>query len=184
MKQITTARRSLIIAFGMTALIGVTGITAQARTSKHTSGKAVQLVGKLMGVPARQTSLPDTGSEYRLSGNGDVQPLGSVTLTGDLHTPPVITPGRTTGTLKLTGPQGSLSLTLSGSGHDGFSTASSSLTFTITGGTGRYTGAHGSGSATLTMTAQQRPPRTPGRPMPMYIRAATFTLLLYGKPVR
>jgi hypothetical protein len=104
----------------------------------------VALSGSVQGTDAFQ------GSEIVLNGFGDVGPLGSVTSRGFL-TASGAEPVSYNGTVTLFGSTGSVTLNLVGqqfgANHQDQPVR---LTYTITGGTGAFGGASGSGQASLT----------------------------------
>lgn len=148
--------------------------------------KMVTLSGQIGGTWTLRGQVPDAGGAYQLSGNGTLAPLGPVRVAGSLQSPGLIAQGRTTGALTLTSAQGTLTLALSGpsqagdSSQAGGSPPPSSLTYSVTGGTGAYAGEHGTGTARLVMTPERRPTPVPGRPTPQFIIAAMFTLTFGG----
>jgi hypothetical protein len=95
---------------------------------------------------------PIQGSEIGLDGSGNVAPLGAVFSRGFLMASGAepVTYG---GTVTLVGLTGSVTLGLSGR-QFGVNPLGQriSLTYTITGGTGAFQGARGSGQASLTMS--------------------------------
>jgi hypothetical protein len=108
------------------------------------------LMGTVQGTWTSQFTIPDTGGAQSLQGLGVVRPLGSVQATGSLHTPGFIASGRTTGTLTLSDPKGSIILNLVGAmDQPGFSPPASQLLFTVASGTGQFARVSGSGTATL-----------------------------------
>jgi hypothetical protein len=85
-----------------------------------------------------------------LDGSGTVGPLGAVTSSGTLSASGA-EPMNYSGTLTLVGSSGSVTLSLSGQVFGPVSlTQPVDLTYTITGGTGAYQDATGSGHAVLT----------------------------------
>ena len=98
-----------------------------------------------------------------LQGKGAVGPLGSVTSTGKL-TVSGAEPVKYKGTETLVGASGTITLTLSGQVFGpSFLGGPIHLTYTITGGTGAYQGATGSGKAVLSFVL---PPTTRPSPPP------------------
>lgn len=172
-------------ALGVAALLLAAG-GADARAphpgQKLPGTKTITLSGEVRGTWTQRPQAPDVGGAYDLSGNGTVSPLGPVQAAGSLHSPGMIAHGQTTGTFTLTSPKGTLTLALSGPAQPGFSAPPTSLTFTVTGGTGTYTGEHGTGTAQLTMTPQRRPATVPGRMTPHFIVAAMFALTFGSAP--
>src|SRR5581483_7237629 len=102
--------------------------------------------GQVTGTWDSVPTLPDVGKTQELSGTGTVAPLGAVAVRGELHTPGFVAQGRATATLTLTTERGSVTLQLTGPLQPGFSQPPATFQYTITGGTGAYAGASGSGS--------------------------------------
>lgn len=95
--------------------------------------------------------IPDIGKTYNLTGNGTVTPLGTVQLSGSLHTPGNIASGYATGTITLSNTNGSLVLQLTGPLQTGFLPLPTSFSITIQNGTGQYanyTNMHATGTLT------------------------------------
>ena len=88
---------------------------------------------------------------YDLSGQGQVQPLGPMTVTGHLN---FLLPGHVGGTLTLSNSQGTLTLTLT---QRGVSLLPNQFAYAITGGTGAFAKATGQGTAFLQLVADPLP---------------------------
>jgi hypothetical protein len=112
------------------------------------------LQGQLSGSYSAHTLTPlSVWTTYDLSGQGQVQPLGPMTVTGHL-----LSPGRVGGTLTLSDSQGTLTLKLTtGLTLDPLPRRLSPLpnqfAFAITGGTGAFANATGGGTAFLRLVA-------------------------------
>ena len=78
--------------------------------------------------------------------------LGAVAVDGLLHSPGNVASGHASGNLTLTNNQGTLSLALTGPRQSGLSSLPQRFSYTITAGTGAYTGLTGAGRAFMTMT--------------------------------
>jgi hypothetical protein len=98
------------------------------------------------------------GRAQNLRGGGQVSPLGNAELTGQLHLPGAVSQGQVTGTITLTSPNGNVTLSLVGPMQSGSSPPPSTMQYTITGGTGAY--ANASGSGTVSFQEQQYPPQS------------------------
>ena len=122
------------------------------------------LHGLLSGSYSAHT-LPDVGTTYDLFGQGLVQPLGPMTVTGSVHFPGSILKGHGGGTLTLSDSQGTLTLQLTKPVLDplpgplqpitqrGFPPLTHLFGFEITGGTGAFENATGRGTASLRLVA-------------------------------
>jgi hypothetical protein len=151
--------------------------TALVAASSHKLHLA--LSGSIGGPSSSAVTNPDVGASFSLDGSGRVAPLGQVSSTGSLHLTGFIATGHATGTLTLRNAKGTVTLALTGPSQPGFSGPPSSLSYTVTGGTGLYAKATGRGTATLAVTPEQRAPQgPPGTATPMFIRASEFTLTL------
>jgi hypothetical protein len=120
-------------------------VSLAASSARH----RLNLRGTVDGTTNIAVSNPDAGSTQEFKGSGNVVPLGAVNATGSLQLPGNIAKGRATGTMTLTNTHGSITIKLVGPLETGFSAAPSTLAYTVTGGTGSYRGAKGSGHATL-----------------------------------
>jgi hypothetical protein len=123
--------------------------TGRGRTSGGLSAAvAISLSGLVDGTTSIQ------GSEIGLNGAGMVSPLGPVTSRGSVE----FSGGNRVkyiGTVTLNNQYGSVTVGLSGQGSiSPRSGPPINLTYTILGGTGRYSGDQGSGSASLTISVQ------------------------------
>lgn len=119
-----------------------------AGASSHSATTTVLLKGIVKGTEVRRMSPPDTGATYRWSGAGSVSSLGIVKGKGTNRGVGFIRQGNPSGTMTLTGAHGSVTLTVTYDQTAGFAPLPAHGTYTITGGTGRYAGAQGSGSVT------------------------------------
>jgi hypothetical protein len=145
-------------AFKMPARFGLLGSplsSALATPLQQHEQQSPTFRGVIRGTWSASQLNPDVGITQTLSGLGTVAPLGAVQASGSLHTPGFIIQGFTTGTMVLTNAQGSVTLSLIGhQPQPGFSPPTSALDYTITGGTGAYAGASGSGVVALTETVR------------------------------
>jgi hypothetical protein len=108
---------------------------------------------QLGGTWRTEPTLPDVGTIQNLQGTGVFAPLGSVRISGTLHTPGLILKGHTTGTLVLSNAQGSVTVQLVGPLQQSFSPPPSTFEYTIIGGTGAYAGLTGHGTANFFETS-------------------------------
>ena len=133
------------------ALLSAAPIPGVGTASAVVAGHHVALQGKITGTITKVPSNPDAGQLYDLGGKGTVLPLGTAHLGkgSQLRATGFIAHGRSEGTLTLVGKGGSVTLKLVGPLQPGFSKLPTEYTFTIVGGTGKYRGATGTGSAEL-----------------------------------
>ena len=107
------------------------------------------LSGEIVCTLGTVPPLPDGSSTRPLTGTGTVAPVGDVFVSGELRTPGFVTGGAAQATLTLTGANGSLALQLMGPFQSGFSPPPTTFQYTISGGTGAFAGASGSGTVTF-----------------------------------
>ena len=123
-----------------------------AQSSAASTSHHYDLSGEVSGTFTTQISSSDGGTFQTMNGTGTISPLGSVQVSGRLHTPGS-QGGYTQGTLNLTNSQGSVTVWLiSTQAQPAFSGAATQYRFMITNATGAYTRATGSGTATLQET--------------------------------
>jgi hypothetical protein len=132
-------RHGFTVAFGLSALLLAPAVDAAAA--------AIALRGKVSGPVTVTQANPDTGKHYALGGSGTVAPLGACTVNGSFNTPGNIANGHAEGTVTLTAAQGSVTLQLVGPPSPAFGPPPASFNYTITGGTGSFAGASGTGKA-------------------------------------
>ena len=118
-------------------------------TAVHPTSAAVHPHGSIAGTYTTSTPVADAGTTYSFAGSGVVKPLGTTTVSGNIALPGFVASGFATGTLTLTGPNGTVTLSLKGPRQKGFGPLPSNLSFTISSGTGSYAGAKGSGHISL-----------------------------------
>jgi hypothetical protein len=111
-------------------------LVPSATAASHSAGMAVSLKGSI------------NGAAYLWTGTGSVAPLGAVAGKGTNRGVGFIRAGNPTGTATLTGAHGSINLKITFGQTAGFAPLPVHGIYTITGGSGRYAGAHGSGSIT------------------------------------
>lgn len=167
-------------ALGLTALaVAAAAFGAPAKIGKPR--QKLMLSGKVSGVAPQPAAQAKTASEFRMSGTGNVSPLGHVTASVVLRNPHGGALSRAGSIITLTSPRGSVDLTLESKAGFGFTGKPTHAAFRISSGTGACANAGGSGDAEITLNPEYRPPHIPGRMTPMYIRAATFSISLEGK---
>src|SRR2546430_904829 len=77
-------------------------------------GLSLPLQGTVRGAYFASSGIPDTGSSYRISGAGRVNPLGQTGDTARIQTTGFIANGRATGTMSIVAPRGTVKLALAG----------------------------------------------------------------------
>jgi hypothetical protein len=126
------------------------GAAAHPLIAQHSHPLALRgEISGIWGSSFGDPPIPDGGAHQTLSGSGRLRGLGKVELNGSLHTPGFITTGTTTGSFDLTNARGTIHLEVAGAPQPGFTPPPSSLTYTITGGTGRYAHVTGHGTVDL-----------------------------------
>jgi len=131
----------------------VANITSTAIVSR----KTVLLNGTIEGTYLLAPTIPDIGATYVFNGTGTAGDLGPVAAHALVTLPGFIVSGHATGTLTLDSisaspvASGSVTLRLTGPTESGFGPFPSTLAFVITGGTGAFAGATGSGTIAVTL---------------------------------
>jgi hypothetical protein len=116
--------------------------------------KTVKLSGTVKGTYEDIGAIVrDQGLTFHFSGQGKVEPQGTVSLGGALREVGLIAGGRASGTLTLTTSQGSVTLTLTGPKQNGPASLPNHFSFKITAATGAYSRDVGHGTAVLTLKA-------------------------------
>jgi hypothetical protein len=138
----------------------------------------LKLTGTASGRWSTSVGIPDIGRSTSLVGKGTIAPLGAVNVSGSLHAPGFIARGRATGSLVLTGANGSVALQLTGPLQRGFSALPTSFTYRIVGGTGAYVGSTGRGKAEIHLLEADAVPTRSASTSPAIIVGPIFTLTL------
>jgi hypothetical protein len=138
----------------MTLLSGLaTTVHAAASAMVSTPVQAVALSGTARGSYVSRQSNPDVGTTYNFSARGRITPLGQTFDFGSFRTPGFIQNGQTQGRLTLAGPRGTVRLSITEVTPKTDDTANVfHFTYTITGGTGRFRHAQGTGTLDVTLT--------------------------------
>jgi hypothetical protein len=151
--------------------------------------RLVALAGEADGYYTSTVGTPDTGTEYFVSATGTIAGVGEAMVSGSFHTPWLIHGRLSSGALTIVGSAGTLRLRLTATGagvadvstdwgdrigpggaHNQGSRSISAgpiillndFKYTITGGTGQYAHARGSGKALITTTPGLTVPTGPG----------------------
>jgi hypothetical protein len=153
--------------------VGFAGAATAEAISSHHPIRSIRLNGILHGHYGANAPIPDTGTTYVINGAGHVGGFGQASVTGEMHSLGFIAQGHAQGDISLKKAGGTITLHLTGLVQQaGFQPLPSVFSYGITGGTGKYKGAHGVGSATLTLTPSQN--GTGGLPS----TGGQFTLIL------
>jgi len=135
-------------------------LVATLRDRAIVAGSTVLLDGTISGKYSPAPVAADIGATYVFNGTGTAGALGSVLAHGLVTLPGFIATGQATGTLTLTesGPSAtavnnSVTLKLTGPTEPGFGPFPSTLSYTISSGTGAFAGATGSGSIAVTLNS-------------------------------
>jgi hypothetical protein len=115
-------------------------------------GSVLALSGAVQGGYAISGVIPDVGKTYQFGVAGRISPLGQTGDSGQIHTTGFIASGTATGTMTITAPRGAVKLQLTGPVQPGFAPLPSTMSYTITGGTGAYKKATGTGSIAIVLS--------------------------------
>jgi len=126
------------------------------------STQPVQLIfplnGTFQGRFVDVDKIPDVGATFTATGSGHIRKLGNFSVSGKVQTIGFIQFGPVHGTVVLKSANGTITLKLSalekGSGNLGIPVRYS---YTVVGGTGKYTNAVNSGTASLTTVVSKVP---------------------------
>jgi hypothetical protein len=130
-----------------TLLSGMIGGMPAAAAS---GGQTLQLEGTVQGHYHAVSANPDAGATIVAKGSGHVAGIGRTSAHGELHGTGFILQGQSQGDVTLKGRKGKVTIHLTGVPFQGgFHGVPSVFSFAITGGTGKYRGAHESGTATV-----------------------------------
>jgi hypothetical protein len=141
------------------ALSGLAGAQAGPLTSSEVRAIApaqapeVVLLGTIRGGYFSSSRIPDTGATYRIGAVGRLSPVGQTGDTAVIQTTGFIATGMARGSMRIAAPRGALRLSLVGPVQSGFAPLPPAFTYTITGGTGIYRTATGSGTITVTLNS-------------------------------
>lgn len=128
----------------VTLVIGTSTALAGQRPRSHP--KSVVLQGSVKASETRQMNNPDVGALYSWTGRGTVRPLGNAGGRGNNHAVGFVQEGTPTGQMTLSNGSGSINLKITYDRTRGFAPLPSHGTYVITGGTGAYAGASGTGT--------------------------------------
>lgn len=122
----------------------------------HHPVQRLHLHGSVTGSFTTSVADSSTGKAYRFTGSGTVRPLGAASLAGQLTTPGGVATGRATGQLTISGPNGSITLDVTGPKESRSRPLPARLSFTVASGTGSYSTLKGGGHLTIKLdsTAQ------------------------------
>jgi hypothetical protein len=127
---------------------GIGGASSVAAAISPGPTRFILLNGTLRGHYHAKPSIPDSGTTYVANGSGHVHDVGHTFVTGKLHSIGFIAQGHAEADLYLAGANGTITLHLTGvEQKDGPKGLPDVFSFTVTGGTGRYTDVQDSGTA-------------------------------------
>lgn len=126
--------------------LAIASLAGAGNASARSSHQVLHLVGKVLAVETRQRSLPDAGNSFGVQGQGALKPLGHVSATGHEHSVGFILKGIPSGQLTLADSSGTIAVQLMYVETRGFAPLPKKGHYRITGGTGAYGGATGSGA--------------------------------------
>lgn len=133
---------------------GLAGATVGRALVSHSPSVSLHLHGTLRGQFQTNVLIPDAGTTYVIEGAGHVGGFGHASVSGEMHSLGFVIHGHAQGDITLKRAGGTITLHLTSLVQQaGFQPLPGVFSFGITGGTGKYKGAHGTGSATLTLTA-------------------------------
>jgi hypothetical protein len=118
----------------------------------HPAAILSQPTGHLAGTYTRTISV-DSGSEYSFTGAGHTLHLGATTVTGTIDTVGSVRAGHATGTLTITGANGSLTLQVTGPAQHFFARLPHEFRYQVISGTGVDANVHSRGTLLLGTTA-------------------------------
>jgi hypothetical protein len=149
-----------------------------AATARPSSQVALNL--KFRGVYQVILENPDVGKDYVFQAGrvGSTRGLGTIGVAGTIHTPGLVVQGHASGQLVAHTLRGDINLQLIGPTTSGFSSLPARLSFRITGGTGKFANASGSGIVDVTL----RPARIPSTAPPV-VETGSVTLAFHANPV-
>jgi hypothetical protein len=113
-----------------------------------------QLLGHADGSFAAIPTIPDTGNQFDLTGQGRFLGLDMTNVSGWVRTTGFVGgDGHATGSVTLQTAKGSVTLELTGPPQPGFSSLPEQFSYTVTGGTGAYARVTGQGTLELLLAA-------------------------------
>jgi len=161
------------------ALLSAVAASAPGAAAIVATPHTLVLNGTLSGRYSAHQSNPDAGKTYDLSGSGRVLPLRHTGVAGNLRTVGFIANRHAEGTLSLSDSQGTVTIRLVGPPQSGPTGLPPRFHFTITGGTGRYQGVKGQGTAALTLV-----PSPNASNAAIGVTHGTFKVVLVGDVLR
>jgi hypothetical protein len=128
---------------------GITGSSAMALVARQSINRTLALNGTFQGKFQEIVSIPDVGSTFDATGSGHLHRIGLTSVSATIQTTGFIRQGHASGSLKLLGAHGTITLELTGPDQGGFAGLPDSFRYSIASGTGKYQHAHGQGTASL-----------------------------------
>jgi hypothetical protein len=152
MRERRHSLRPLVESFESRAMLsgGIAAAPVAAAVAADTTIRTIDLNGTFRGHYHVNFSVPDVGMTFVTNGSGHVSGVGHAFVTGKIHTIGFIAQGHAQGDLFLAGANGTINLHLTGPEQDnGPKGLPDVFSFSIVGGTGKYTNVQGHGVATL-----------------------------------
>jgi len=157
---------------------GLVSATAAPLVATQPIMLIVPLDGTFRGHYHQHAPDADQGSIFDLNGSGSVKGIGHAFITGHIRSIGLIAQGHAQGTLFLSGVHGTITLSLTGPlQHDGPKGLPDYFAFTIVGGTGKYSNATDTGTASLVTIPGHSTAHPNAR------SHGTFTLVLTSNPI-
>jgi len=157
---------------------GLVSAAAAPRVETQPIMLIVRLDGTFRGHYHEHNPNADEGSTFDFTGSGHVNKVGHTFVTGHIQSIGLIAAGQAQGTLYLAGVHGTITLSLTGPvQHNGPQGLPDYFTFRIVGGTGKYTNATDTGTASLVTIPGSSTGKTIGE------GHGTFTLVLTSNPI-
>ena len=126
-------------------------LVSPAAAVRVAAGRHFTTAFKVTGTYSMPMMNPDAGKRYVFKGSGKPAGFGLMQLSGSIQTPGNMGSGQAHGSLVMTNSHGTLKISVTGPTEPGFGPLPTTLSYRITGGTGAYAGASGSGTIVDTL---------------------------------
>jgi hypothetical protein len=141
-----------LLSGGSAGLHGLVASLAPMTPLPSSAGQQIRLNGRLTGTYHVPFSiLADVGTVYTISGHGTVRGHGKADVAGSLQSLGYVLTGKAHGSIVLSTPRGSLTLSLTGPTQKGFAKLPERFSFKITNSSGAYLHDRGHGTAVLVL---------------------------------